>query len=323
MSPLCRCSNQLKNKASKRPSPTLTGRAFPALDGTLPDKNCIEEISLFTFRARYLKGSMTVEAAVLLPMLLFFLLNLGSIMELIRLHGNMELALTNVGNELSVYRYVVSTELTEEEQQRLPDTFKSLLQAAISQAYIQHRVESYLGREYLEGAPLGEKSRLGQGKGWNFIEEGDRLELRYSYEVECPFAVPGFPDFYMSNSYYTHIWTGYEIPGSREGIGLETVFFTEYGQVYHLSMDCTYLKRTIREVDLKEAARSTNQRGCKYELCAHCADLPRGSVVYVTDYGACFHYSRQCEGLRRTIYSATLAEVLQLGFGLCNRCGKE
>ncbi|MBQ7933963.1 MAG: hypothetical protein IJ327_04160 [Lachnospiraceae bacterium] len=297
--------------------------AFPALDGTLPAESCIEEISLFTFGSRRLKGSMTVEAAVLLPLLIFFLLNLGSIMELIRLHGNIELALTNVGNELSVYQYVVSAELSRGEQQELPDVLKPLLQEVISRVYIRHRVETYLGKEYLENAPLKDCENRPIGIGWNIVEEGDRLELRYSYGVKCPFKVPGFPDFYMSNNYYSHVWTGYEIPGSLEGVGLETVFLAEYGEVYHLSMDCTHLKLSVRELSMWAARRSTNKRGCRYELCEHCKGLIPGNVVYVTDYGACFHYSRQCEGLRRTIYSSTLAEAKGYGYQLCSRCGKE
>lgn len=323
MSPLCRCSNQLKNKASKRPSPTIPGKAFPALDGTLPEENCIEEISLSTFQSDYASGSMSVEAAVLLPLLIFFLLNMGSILELIRLHGNMELALTNIGNELSIYGYVSSAELNETETQGLSDDMKVLMRAALSQAYIQRRVEEYLGTDYLESAPFSGEYRFSKGVGWNFTGEDDRLELRYSYGVKCPFGMPGFPDFYMSNSYYTHIWNGYEIPGSSEGVGLETVFFTEYGEVYHLSLECTHLKLSIREVSYREAIQSVNQRGYRYELCEHCADDVRGTVVYVTDYGNCFHYSRQCEGLGRKIYSATLAEMEEMDLSLCVRCRKE
>lgn len=322
MSPLCRSSNQLKNKASKRPSPTNTGMAFPALDGTVPESNCIEEISLFTFGRSCLKGSMTVEAAVVLPLLLFFLLNLGSLMELIRLHGNMELALTNVGNELSIYRYVESEELTAQEQNELPAKLKPLLQSVLSQVYIQQRVKDYLGEDYLENAPFAAADGFAHSVGWNVSGEGDRLELVYSYSAGSPFGVPGFSDFYMSNSYYTHVWNGYDIPGSGDGVGLETVFLTEYGTVYHSTMECSHLQLSIQEMSMEEAKRSSNIRGRRYELCEHCADAQYSGIAYVTDYGDCFHYSRQCEGLNRTIYSVTLAEAQGQGLEICNKCSK-
>ena len=68
-------------------------------------KFSIEGISLFASRKKTVKasGSMTVEAAVVLPLFLFFFLNLGSAMEMIRLHSNLQLALLQVGNRLSVY----------------------------------------------------------------------------------------------------------------------------------------------------------------------------------------------------------------------------
>lgn len=322
MSPLCRSSNQHKNLASKRPSPTNAGVAFPALDGTTPESNCIEEISLFTSKRTGLNGSMTVEAAIVIPLLLFFLLNLGSLMEIIRLHGNVELALTNVGNELSLYQYIQTMELSEQEQKALPEGMKALMQSALTQVYIQQRIESYLGEDYLEEAPIVSKNGWNLSAGWNVLQDGDYLELRYSYAIGCPFEIPGFKDFYMCNSYYSHVWNGYQIPGSEDGVGTETVFLTEYGEVYHNSMECHYLQLSIRELTWEEAKLCTNITGNRYELCSYCEDLSYCGVVYVTDYGECFHYSLQCEGLKRTIYSVTLKEAESLGLRLCSKCGK-
>ena len=55
-----------------------------------------------------LAAGMTVEAAVVLPLFLFFFINLGCAMEMIRLHGNLQLALWNTGNKMCVYGYITS-----------------------------------------------------------------------------------------------------------------------------------------------------------------------------------------------------------------------
>ena len=54
----------------------------------------MERISVITFqRGRSIKGSMTVEAAVILPLLLFFFLHIMSAVEMLRLHVKLTFAL--------------------------------------------------------------------------------------------------------------------------------------------------------------------------------------------------------------------------------------
>jgi len=52
---------------------------------------------------KFCPASMTMEAAVVLPLFFFFFLDLTSSIEMIRLHGNFQMALWDVGNTISVY----------------------------------------------------------------------------------------------------------------------------------------------------------------------------------------------------------------------------
>ena len=54
---------------------------------------------------------MTIEAAVVLPCFLFFFINLSSSLEMIRLHGNLEYALHNAGNEVCLYGSLLTDEM--------------------------------------------------------------------------------------------------------------------------------------------------------------------------------------------------------------------
>ena len=63
----------------------------------------IKGISLFISKKEKVPASMTVEAAIVLPLFLFFFLNLMSSIEMIRLHGNLQLALWETGNRMTVY----------------------------------------------------------------------------------------------------------------------------------------------------------------------------------------------------------------------------
>ena len=52
-------------------------------------------------------GSMTVEAALLLPLFFFFFLHLAGVMEMLRLHGKLEAALWNTGNQMALYTHTL------------------------------------------------------------------------------------------------------------------------------------------------------------------------------------------------------------------------
>ena len=54
------------------------------------------------------RGSMTVEAAVIIPLLLFLIWNLTSVMEMLRLHSRLELALWKYGKVMAVGSYLLA-----------------------------------------------------------------------------------------------------------------------------------------------------------------------------------------------------------------------
>ena len=60
-----------------------------------------------------LAGSMTVEAAVVLPVFLFFFINLSASLEMIRLYGNLEYALHGAGNEVCLYGSLLTEPMKE------------------------------------------------------------------------------------------------------------------------------------------------------------------------------------------------------------------
>ncbi len=93
---------QLTSK--KKPSPTNQSISSDSArnSDSQPDKikyplsricRFMEGTSLSAFFSRKVSAGMTVEAAIVLPLFLFFFLNMGCVIEMIRLHGNMQLAL--------------------------------------------------------------------------------------------------------------------------------------------------------------------------------------------------------------------------------------
>ncbi|MBQ2804008.1 MAG: hypothetical protein IJF07_08940 [Lachnospiraceae bacterium] len=271
---------------------------------------------------------MTVEAAVVLPIFLFFFLNLGCAMEMMRLHGNMQLALWQVGNRLTVYGAALDlTEVAIEGDTMESDTVESIwvdmAGVALSYTYVKDEIISCLGKEYLETSPLVKGADSLQFWESNINQTEDSFEIVVSYAV-APFGkLASFQGFCMANRYYGHIWNGYEIkiPDENELY----VYLTENGVVYHRTNSCTHLKLSIMQVTWNEALEGTNLQGEKYKACEICCeditkdDLYKVGDLFVTEDGECYHTKQECAGLKRTIYYIPLSQAI--GYKACNRCG--
>ena len=279
----------------------------------------IKGISLFISGRRSIEGSMTVEASIVLPLFLFFFLNLSCAIEMIRLHGNLELAMWDVGNQISIYGHALTWEDSSSDSME-DTTWADVVGVIMSGTYVKGQIVDYLGEEYLENSPLREGV-----DSFLFLESGiseteDTFKLVVTYAV-APFgSVSGFKAFRMANQYYGHFWNGYAIPvdaGSQE----QYVYVTENGTVYHLEEECTYLKLSIRRVSFQEALDSQNASGIRYAACQKCCEGICMGDVYITSEGKCYHFERDCPGLKRTVYCVENSHVS--GLELCSRCARK
>lgn len=319
----------------KRSSPKHN-RDYQNFAQTVPDffsKCAIEGASLFISPFRKLEAGMTVEAAVVLPLFLFFFLNLGCAIELIRLHGNLQFALCDIGNRMAVYGYAFSEmekqagikqaeeETSGEEQKNV--LLSELGDVVFSYTYVKNQIAEYLGRQYLEEAPIVNGVDGLQFWESDIFDGNDCFEVIVTYRVEPFSSIIGFGSFRMANRYYGHLWNGYHIPGTDAGndkAEKDVVYIAENGDVYHEDRNCSYLVLSIREVSLQEAHASRNSNGERYEMCMLCEKAGLQGKVYITEDGENIHYKRDCAGLKRTVYEVSRAEAR--GYPPCSRCGK-
>ena len=162
----------------------------------------IEKLSLFIPFRRRSSGGMTVEATIVLPICIFFLLNLGSAVEMIRLHNHLQLALWDSGRRIALY----GCEYCDKEVASL-----------ISAVYLKAVVTEYVGKEYLDNSPLengSESLRFWESR----MLESDKLDIRLTYAISPPVSLAGFRRFRMSNRYFVHLGNGsrYRNKGRRQ-----------------------------------------------------------------------------------------------------------
>lgn len=304
-----------------RPSPTYGKHISCFAQSETHIHRFIEGISLFVSRKRKIRGSMTVEAAVVLPLFIFFFLNLGSAIEMIRLHGNLELALWEVGNRVSVYGHVLNRkeEQLQENQQKPDSWWMELAGVTLSYTYVKSQLIEYLGKDYLESSPLTYGVDGLQFIESNIWESDGRFELVLTYSVSPLSQMAGFRSFRMANRYYGHLWNGYHIAGAEKGAVNEMyVYITENGSVYHTNRNCTHLVLSVQAVTLQQARAERNEQGGKYNACEKCSRQGYYGQVYITKDGECYHFERDCPGLKRTIKSVLLSQVGERR--LCKRC---
>lgn len=266
----------------------------------------IERISLLISQRREAEAGMTVEAAVILPLFLYFLLNLSCAIELIRLHGNLQLALWETCGKVAIYGYAVA-------DSDLAPVFTGL--------YIKNQTVEHAGKDYLDNAPIKNGAKGLMLWGSDIFSCRDEMDVIVTYTASPWSSYVPFAAFSMANRYFAHIWTGYEIPRDPEAAQkqFDVVYMTETGVVYHEDRNCTHLKLSIREVTGAEAVDAKNQWGGRYSQCEKCRPDSQAKRLYITDEGDRYHSSRECPGLKRTVFSVPRSRTA--GYRACSRCG--
>lgn len=291
-------------KNIRTPSPTLHQVVFNQISRVKIYRfpmHFLKRISLFTSgnKRKRVRGSMTVEASLVLPLVLFFFLHLLSMPEMLRLHSKLTFGLWECGNTLAVY-----AAMPEEVSESVPDI-------AVSYLYVKNRLESFLGKEYLDTSPLAEGRTSLNFLASSYDEEC--VDIGVTYQVRPQFTLFPFPYMRLVNRYYAKAWTGYDNQKKDE-----FVYITIYGEVWHSRADCSHIFITIHETDWNKISQLRNEQGGKYYPCERCADKEKGESAYYTEKGDRYHRDRECPSLVRYIRAVIWQESIP--YRPCSRC---
>ena len=260
------------------------------------------------------QGSMTLEAAFVLPFFLFAVINILYAVNIIGTQSRFSAALHQTGNKMVFAGYIYERTVGS----MLPD---SLTGVAMSGIYARGQILEYVGREYLEQSCVvggaGGVSMLGS----SVMEKGDMIDLRVTYRVKPLVNIMGFEGFTMSQRYYGRAWTGYDVTQYVSDTAGEDpmVYITQMGTVYHIDRNCSYLNPSVESVARESVEGRRNESGGRYYPCELCNGSSGTGQVYLTRQGSSYHSRISCSGLKRTIYTIPLSQVGQRG--RCSKCG--
>ena len=248
------------------------------------------------------KGSITVEASVILPLFVGFFVALLFFFRIMQVQLVIQGVLEETGRSMAVLS-VKELEETEAEIEYL-----GLAKAMV---YLKLREEELI-EQYVIGGAAGVNLLASEFK-------GDYILLNANYVMNFPIRIFGRTDFLLSQRTRYRKWNGWH---SQVDVGFleEWVYVTEYGEVYHMRRSCPYLELSIQKIGTYELSTKRNLNGEVYEACERCKVGPFSEMVYITDYGEKYHYSLECGGLKRIIYQKRRSDVGSME--ACKKCSK-
>ncbi len=242
------------------------------------------------------RGSYTIEAAVVLPILLCLGIFAIFFMKILCIQIGIQRAMDETGQQVAALSPYIE-DLSVSKVAILCNT--RIKKEKVPVSYIKGRE---MGISYKQSSV-----------------EGNNVLLIATYTIDFPLQIFGKMNWKISQRSLHRKWVGWD---PKEGTDGETyVYVTRYGKAYHLRYGCPYLQPAIRCVDKGDIRKLRNYNGQKYKACKSCgAKKKKEGEVYLTEYGEAYHRSLGCAGLKRTIYRKHLKEVSQLN--CCGKCGR-
>lgn len=241
------------------------------------------------------KGSMTIEAALTIPLFLFAVLCLIYLLEIQAINFSVRAASQE------------AAKMAAEEMAVLPVLSTYSLQQDIVNIIGSERLE----RSIIEGGSSGIHCWTSY---YNTVSEEIYVEVYYT--VKLPFPEILGLGIEQKIEFNIKAWTG----AASQNLASEdeVVYVAENGIVYHTDYQCTYLQLSITFVPSSSLLNVRNESGGIYHACEKCVQGEAMAGVYITEYGTKYHNSIGCSGLKRTIRAVKKSDVS--GFGGCAKC---
>lgn len=243
------------------------------------------------------RGSMTVEAAVILPFVLFVLLSMMYFTEALRIQRQIQDAAVQTSLHMSQYAY----------------------KGDLTQIYAYGKIKDYLSKSeqdfsMIKGGAAGISCFLS-----DTLDDADRVDLVVSYTLKLPYNVIGLPGIPVVQRACTRGWTGYE-PDAYGKEEEQIVYVTEHGTVYHKTSECSHIDLTVRSADYRNLSSLRNAEGQKFSACEKCGGKPiLAGRIFITNTGDCYHTTSECSGLKRGMLAIPISQAAD--YRPCSRCG--
>lgn len=267
-------------------------------------------------KKKKLSGSLTLEAALILPLFLLSLFTVIMLMKLGVVHYQVQSSLAEMAEDLSVVHYVLQKESIEEvvddieqfldEHEDNPITAPLKDSMNIMVGGLKSKSYGVLFRKYMNKETQQELGIKGLQFHTDSSTEQEMIILKVSYEVSLPSVANILSELVLSNQVVTRGWIGAEHYKSQEqesdkGDQDEIVYiFLSSKEIYHPA-SCPKLNIKVKQMTAKEA-KSLGKKSCSF--CGGKADIQ--GYVYATNKT---YHSATCYHIKPKVKSVKLSQV--------------
>lgn len=320
-------------------------KMVPFSNETLSNKRTTsrpERTSVVTFREERkeqagARGSLTIEAALVLPIVVFVLLGFSYFFRIMSLQTRIAETLNRAVEEITACVEIgekipglfateqdgtVLTQAEEDAQQEILSNFNVSLSAiarhGLEVGLLNTLFDHYLSNEYLDSSPIVNGARGLSFNGTLLTPDTEYLDAHVSYTVHLWGLPPGLNEIELMQRCRRRYWRGYDTSKTDQQQANETVYVTEYGRVYHTFRDCSNLNRNIKTIAREKVESERNEYGAKYYACEFCIRNNTDPYLYITTDGDRYHSRTDCLALIRYVHEIKRSEVG--GKPLCSVC---
>lgn len=276
----------------------------------------------FLFSSR--KGSLTLEAAIALPLYMFFLIAILYILNILHIQNVFQAAMEEASRKINSYAYVAEQfeELKEEERAAVgsqdPGFVLNLAKHQISKITIRNsffteQIKNIADSSYIKNGSKGIIISLGGN------DLSEYIDFNISYMVQLPFLPSGIFYIPITQRCYFKPFVGTDITEKKGGY-CEYVYITATGSVYHTTPYCTYLNRYY-DVITDEQLNVTWDTAEGYHACPHCAyNQPIGPASFLCPGRNVYHNRTDCIYIETFVYKIPKDKTGIMP--MCSRCKK-
>lgn len=284
--------------------------------------NSMKVKTVINRKTRYQKASLTIEAAFVLPIFLYFMLAFLFFIQIFTVQEQIQSAITKMGLNLAKSAYVLKDFPSMEEALTFDfsvfgEDFDISL-AKLADELASQRVLKGYAKKYLDTNQMNHSCIKGGFDGINFYNSSllsgeDYIDIVVSYQIQIPIKVFIIKDMQMTQRVRLRCWTGHEVKPAYQTESNnkdETVFIAVTGSVYHKSETCSHIKLSVREVQGIPTGFK-NDNGGLYKPCEACctgSEVKQGTY-FITSDGTRYHTRRDCSKIKRSVTEISLSEV--------------
>lgn len=281
-------------------------------------------------------ASITVEAALVLPLFIYFFIALIYFLQIFIVQEHIQSAITKTGLSLAKTAYVYDDFADAAEamvcdhslwEEALDTGIGEMAYAALEGTAVRELVKNKLDTGLIDRSCILDGFSGISFYYSNILDESDNIDIIARYRIRLPICFFGLGDMRMIQRVKLRGWTGIQIPPgyivveeNQDGAEEKMVYIAETGLVYHLNASCSHIKLSVKQV-LGKPEGYRNESGGKYYPCDSCCrdGYSDDMIYYITDYGSHYHRDRDCSGIKRTVKQVPLSEAV--GRKPCSRCG--